>query len=130
MKPETASWVEIAEDDYRTIRITMNSRPPIYRSSCYHAQQCAEKYLKAFLYEHSINFARTHDLPGLLALCQAMDVACQMLTNQIVLLDPLVSMFRYPDPRAKAVRATRNDAQRAYQAATEVRAFIRAKLGI
>ena len=36
---------------------------------CYHCQQAAEKFLKAFLIEKGIDFYRTHDLDYLLELC-------------------------------------------------------------
>ena len=35
----------------------------------YHAQQCAEKYIKAFLVFHEIEFPYTHNLRKLLQLC-------------------------------------------------------------
>ncbi|MBW1960508.1 MAG: HEPN domain-containing protein [Deltaproteobacteria bacterium] len=35
---------------------------------CFHAQQCAEKYLKAFLTFKNIDFPKTHDIGELLAL--------------------------------------------------------------
>src|SRR5437764_15118692 len=35
---------------------------------CFHAQQCVEKYLKAILVYRSIPFARTHEIPVLMAL--------------------------------------------------------------
>ena len=45
---------------------------PVYDSVCFHAQQCAEKYLKARLYEADIKFKPVHDL--LVLLNQALDV--------------------------------------------------------
>ena len=35
---------------------------------CFHAQQCAEKYLKAFLVMECIDFPKTHDIKELIAL--------------------------------------------------------------
>lgn len=39
---------------------------PNYDAGCFHAQQCAEKYLKARLQEAGIHFAKTHNLLHLL----------------------------------------------------------------
>lgn len=39
---------------------------PNYRAVSFHAQQCGEKYLKAYLQEKSLNPERTHDLSILL----------------------------------------------------------------
>jgi HEPN domain-containing protein len=52
MKSETAEWVEKAEGDFRTAARERNSDEyPNYDAACFHAQQCAEKYLKARLVE-------------------------------------------------------------------------------
>jgi HEPN domain-containing protein len=63
MKPITAEWVEKAEGDFATARreleIDVN---PNFDAVCFHAQQCAEKYLKARLIEAGIRFPKTHDL--------------------------------------------------------------------
>ena len=40
-----------------------------YRLVAYHAQQCAEKYLKAYLVLRGIDFPYTHNLARLLELC-------------------------------------------------------------
>lgn len=65
-KPETQEWVEKSEDDWAVVQQLMQVPNPIYDAVCFHAQQCAEKYLKAFLEEHSIVFPKTHDLIELL----------------------------------------------------------------
>jgi HEPN domain-containing protein len=44
-----------------------------YRAICFHAQQCAEKYLKARLTEANIPFIKTHDLPSLLSQLAAVE---------------------------------------------------------
>lgn len=52
MKPETREWVEKAEGDFRTARRELLAPDsPNYDAACFHAQQCAEKYLKARLVE-------------------------------------------------------------------------------
>ena len=46
MKPETGEWVDKAEADLRTAyRESGASEYPNYDAACFHAQQCAEKYL-------------------------------------------------------------------------------------
>jgi HEPN domain-containing protein len=39
---------------------------PVWDGICFHAQQCAEKYLKALLEGQIIVFRKTHDLVELL----------------------------------------------------------------
>ena len=69
MKPITLEWVEKAEGDYASAQRELRARKsPNYDSACFHAQQCAEKYLKARLQEAEISFPKTHDLTKLLDL--------------------------------------------------------------
>jgi HEPN domain-containing protein len=70
MNPLAAEWIAKAEGDYTTARRERYARrAPNYDATCFHAQQMAEKYLKAFLQEHLIPAPRTHDLVELLFLC-------------------------------------------------------------
>ena len=63
MKPTTLEWLNKAEDDWHVAQMTYRARKhPSYDAAVFHAQQCAEKYLKARLEEASIAFTRTHDL--------------------------------------------------------------------
>lgn len=67
MKPITKEWVDKAEGDWATALREIRARKnPGYDSACLHAQQCAEKYLKARLQEANIAFTKTHDLVKLL----------------------------------------------------------------
>ena len=69
MKASTSEWVAKAEEDF-AVALTL-ARPrqkPLWAPLCFHAQQCAEKYLKARLNEASILFHPTHDLEQLLNL--------------------------------------------------------------
>jgi HEPN domain-containing protein len=69
MKLLTREWVNKAEGDHNTARREIRARKlPNYDSACFHAQQCAEKYLKARLQEASFGFPLTHDLEVLLRL--------------------------------------------------------------
>ncbi len=63
-------WMSYADEDLGLANYAMKmpgSRP--YRLIAYHAQQCAEKYLKAYLVYHDIDFPYTHDIQKLLDLC-------------------------------------------------------------
>jgi HEPN domain-containing protein len=64
MKPITAERVETAEGDLVTaIRELLARRRPNHDAACFHARQCAEKYLKACLQERGIRFEKP-DTPG------------------------------------------------------------------
>ena len=50
MKLATAEWIEKAEADFATMeRESQVLERPNYDGVCFHAQQCAEKFLKASL---------------------------------------------------------------------------------
>lgn len=66
MKPLTREWVQKAEGDWNTARRELRVRKsPNLDAVCFHAQQCAEKYLKALLQERGSAIPRTHNLEAL-----------------------------------------------------------------
>ena len=68
MNPLTLEWIEKAEEDYNSAKWLQQASEPVHNSICFHAQQCIEKYLKAWLQEANLPVLRTHDLEALLAL--------------------------------------------------------------
>ncbi|MFQ5846629.1 MAG: HEPN domain-containing protein [Candidatus Methylomirabilales bacterium] len=66
VSPETLrvvrQWVEKAEEDLTTAEhtLTLRARCPL-GTVCFHAQQCAEKYLKGLLTLLAVPFPRTHE---------------------------------------------------------------------
>ena len=64
MNVVVAEWVEKAESDYRVaLRESQATDPPEPDAVCFHAQQCVEKYAKAFLVERGVDFDYTHNMP-------------------------------------------------------------------
>jgi HEPN domain-containing protein len=58
-------WVEKAESDLKNARIVLGAGEECPADTvAFHAQQCAEKYLKALLVFEGIDFPKTHDLVG------------------------------------------------------------------
>jgi HEPN domain-containing protein len=50
-------WIRKAESDLKTSIHSLKIKPdPPFDTICFHAQQCAEKYLKAYLTYHEIEF--------------------------------------------------------------------------
>lgn len=65
-------WSAKAESDLRAAVYLLEPRPaPPTDAVCFHAQQCAEKYLKALLVLRGIDFPKTHDIEKLSALLPA-----------------------------------------------------------
>ena len=57
------NWLFRANEDILVIENLFESEPETFASSiCFHAQQAVEKFLKAFLVYHEIDFPKSHDL--------------------------------------------------------------------
>jgi HEPN domain-containing protein len=124
MKPETQEWVDKAEGDLKVARREMQSADAVWNVVCFLAQQCAEKYLKAFLEEHSIAFKKSHDLVTLLNSSGGLLPEIEPLRRQLAHLGVFGIATRYP-----GVQADQRAAEDAIETAEEVRAVIRMKFG-
>ena len=59
-------WIEKAENDLKNAAHTLKlTRECPTDTVCFHAQQCAEKYLKAYLTGVGVDFPKTHDIERL-----------------------------------------------------------------
>ncbi len=65
-EPNYRSWLAKAENDLLNIENNMRGNRVPWDTVCFHAQQAAEKLLKAFLVFHETVPPRTHDLVALL----------------------------------------------------------------
>jgi HEPN domain-containing protein len=62
-------WMRKGDSDLADARRTVASDGP-YDTACFHAQQAAEKYLKALLAWHGQPIPRTHDLEEIQGQCE------------------------------------------------------------
>ena len=123
MNPLTLEWVEKAEEDYAIILLIQREQKPMYNSICFHAQQCAEKYLKAWLQEADIPTPRTHDLNELPQLIvPTLPISHQWKSDLSALAKQAVAV-RYPGDSATADKAAH-----ATHICNEVRQTIRESL--
>ncbi len=97
MKPLTHEWVKKAEGDFISAQREYRARRlPNYDAACFHAQQCAEKYLKACLQEKNIPFGKTHNLSALLDLLIPLESSWEMTRPFLLALTAFAIDFRYP----------------------------------
>jgi len=126
MNELTAEWVDKAEQDFASADVLLHAGEfPIPDTACFHCQQSAEKYLKAYLQEHQVEFERRHDLMPLLDLCVSVDKDLIALKNDLQVLDRYAVIVRYP-----GIKLDLETAESALDAAVRVRKFIRMKLGL
>jgi len=122
----TAEWVQKAEDDFVVAQKMYRARKrPVYDAVCFHAQQCAEKYLKAFLQENDRAIPKIHKLLDLLKLCKEADASLEFLVTDLKELERFSVNVRYP-----GVSADKEEAKFALKAAQTIRDFFRQRLKI
>lgn len=96
MKQATTEWIERAEGDWKVAQREMHVTDPVWNVVCFLVQQCAEKYLKAFLEEQNISFGKTHDLVVLLDLTAGRLPELKTMRTQLAYLSPFAVTARYP----------------------------------
>ena len=107
MNPLTLEWIEKAEGDFATaMREFAVTEKPNYDAVCYHAQQSAEKYLKAALQERMIEFPKTHDLERLLNLLLPAAPRLETLRDAAKSLSEYAIELRYPGNIADKTEST------------------------
>ena len=90
-------WIVKAEEDYRTIEELYNKSPSDFANTiCFHAQQCAEKYLKALLTRSGIEPPWIHTLETLLDLIISKIPELEEYRVMLVQLTPYATEYRYP----------------------------------
>jgi len=119
------AWVAKAQEDYDAARLLIRGKKPLLYSSCFHSQQCAEKYLKAVLVDKGQDFPKTHDLVKLQSLCASAGVFLEMTREDLDRLSIYGVHLRYP-----GLPIDLKDAQAALATAKLVRQFARKTLGL
>ncbi|MCX5758485.1 MAG: HEPN domain-containing protein [Candidatus Hydrogenedentes bacterium] len=72
-------WMIKASRDLRTAHAMLAEEDPPTDIVCFHAQQCVEKCLKAFLTHRGSHVDKTHDLAKLLDDCCSLDATFDAL---------------------------------------------------
>lgn len=75
MGEEVKNWIIKGLNDYKTAQklINLTEDEIVTDTLCFHCQQSAEKFLKAFLVNSGVDFERTHSLEYLIKLCSTID---------------------------------------------------------
>ncbi len=126
MKPTTGEWIAKAEGDFAVMeRESQVVVCPNYDAVCFHAQQCAEKYLKARLCEAEAVFGKTHDLVALLDMVLPLEPDWEESREDLGYLSDFAVNFRYPGDTAD-----KNAAEESQRRCRAFRAVVRRALGL
>jgi HEPN domain-containing protein len=91
-----AHWVRSANGDLAAARQLFSGGPEIIRGAVFHAQQAAEKFLKAVLVWHQVEFPKTHDIGRLADLLETVDAGLAARVREASALTPYAVEARYP----------------------------------
>ena len=126
MKPLTLEWINKAEGDWDSAQRERRARKrPNFDAAVFHAQQCAEKYMKARLEEAGIAFGKTHNLISLLTSLLTVEPQWMALEPHLIALNAYGVAYRYPGSSANKAQASA-----AVKACREVRRIIRQAFGL
>lgn len=89
-------WLVYAESDLRLARFARKQNDIIPEQACFHAQQSAEKALKAVLLFKHIEFPLVHDLKTLVGLLQKNAISFPLEIQEAGSLTPYAAEARYP----------------------------------
>jgi len=112
-------WLRKAESDLTNSGMCLDAGQAL-DTACFHAQQAAEKYLKAHLTAHEIDFPFIHNLEKLVELCAQRDPSFLDLKVLSQELTPYAVELRYDDEFWPAIEIARQ----ALDAALEIKRFV------
>ena len=123
MKKETEKWIGKAEGDFQVATLFASLKPPSPVHTCYHCQQCAEKYLQAILVEWNAPGPRIHDLEKLHDLAISHDPSLAGIRKGLAFVTKFANEDGFPVDRGSA-----RQARSALRWTTRVRAEVRKRL--
>lgn len=121
------AWISKANNDLKNAEIILAAEtelPPL-DTVCFHCQQAAEKYLKAFLVFHGKSFPFSHNLADLVVVCMEVDEDFAAIRRNAETLTPFAVEVRYPDD---FYMPTMQEAESAYAIADEIRNYVLVRL--
>ena len=118
-------WIEKAESDFKFAEYSLENTE-YFTHVCFHFQQSAEKYIKAFIVSKELPLEKIHNLMDLLVICKNGGYSFDRLADAASLLDSCYIDTRYPVhwpsnySKAKATQA--------FEAAKQIRDTVLASL--
>lgn len=120
-------WVAKAQNDLLNADNNLKAQQIPYDTVCFHCQQAAEKFLKAYLVEQGESVPHTHDLLLLLERILSTNAHVETLRDDLALLTPYAVEIRYPDDW---FQPSADDAREARKAAEHVLIWLKTALAI
>ena len=90
-------WLSSAEEDLLVTETLLKYSPTLVSAIAFHAEQAAEKTIKAYLIKSDIKLIKTHDFDKLLSLIEDRDEFSAKLYDLVQVFDKFNVEVRYPD---------------------------------
>ena len=119
-------WISKADEDFEFAFLNLKEGKTFFAQICFHFQQASEKYLKAYIIGHELEFRKIHDLPVLLKICFSKDPSLEQLREDCEYLAPFYVDTRYPVHWP--TNFSSQEAQKALQSASRIRTLLKEKL--
>jgi HEPN domain-containing protein len=119
-------WLDKADEDFEFARLNLEEKKPFFAQICFHFQQAAEKYLKAYIVAHELEFRKIHELPMLLKTCISKDSSLDKLKGDCEYLTIYYVETRYPVHWP--TNFSYDETHKAFQSASRIRSLIKEKL--
>ena len=113
-------WLEKARRDLIIAVSAQSSSEPFTDMICFHAQQSAEKCLKAYLIWNDIRFPKTHSIEDLVLLASEYHTDWMRLKDDAAALTPYAVETRYPE----FDEPSQEDAVEAIEVAERIQALV------
>jgi HEPN domain-containing protein len=119
-------WISKADEDFEFAFLNLKEGRTFFAQICFHFQQASEKYLKAYIIAHELEFRKIHDLSLLLKICSSKDPSLSQVREDCEYLAPFYVDTRYPVhwPTNFSFQET----QKALQSASRIRTLLKEKL--
>jgi len=121
-------WLGKADDDFLFAEANLREGSEFHAQLCFHFQQAAEKYLKAYIIGKGLPFDRVHDLVHLLKTCATHAPGFSELKEECIFLNTAYIETRYPVHWP--TEYTRETAVEAHDAAEKIARMVREGLGM
>ncbi len=118
-------WLQKAEEDLGVADLLLAQHTPYLSATGFHLQQAVEKFLKALLVRHQIEFPKTHDLGKLLDLLTSVEAPLVEALESLTGLNTYSVEARYPGDLPVVSRA---EVEEALQLTREAREKVLAVL--
>ena len=109
-------WLRKAEADIDAAEALLSDERVSLYPSCFHSQQASEKYMKAFLTWHQVEFPKTHVFGELLDLIGKVNASLADSISDVTALNPYGVEARYPGDIPEPTRDQAEEALRLAQA--------------